>query len=418
MRYPDSFSAKAGPAISGPARVGRRAGARGLLVTTVALFGLAACEVPLDADLRSLGEGFSTTEAALNAAQRPQPDANGIISYPNYQVVVAQQGDTVRGIATRLGLNAEEVARYNGISPDANLRRDEIVALPSRVPAAGATGAGTIAAGTIDVASVATAALDRAGPVTTAPLAPAEPASAAPAAGGASGQQPVRHQVVRGETAFSIARLYDVPARTLGEWNGLGPDLAIREGQYLLIPVAGSAPPPRAAEPVTPPGSGSPTPVPPSATAPLPEERPEPPASVATAEPAAPAAPDLGATQTAPARASQFIYPVQGAIIRAYAPGRNEGIDIGAAAGTDVKAAGAGTVAAITRNTEGIQIVVIRHANDLLTVYTHLEDLAVQRDQTVSQGQTIGKVRAGDPSFLHFEVRRGMESADPLEFLP
>jgi lipoprotein NlpD len=400
------------PALSaGPRRI------PGMLAATVALFGLAACEVPLDADLRSLGAGFSTTEAALNAAERPRPDANGIISYPNYQVVVAQQGDTVRAIATRLGLNAEEVARYNGIAPDAGLRRDEIVALPSRVPAAGGAATGTIAAGTIDVTSVAGAAIDRAGPVTTAPLAPATAATAPPTTA-APAQQPVRHQVVRGETAFSIARLYDVLARTLGEWNGLGPDLAIREGQYLLIPVAGAAPPARAPEPVTPPGSGSPTPVPPSATAPLPDESPEPPASVAATEPPASTAPDLGATQTAPARASQFIYPVQGAIIRAYAPGRNEGIDIGAAAGTEVRAAGAGTVAAITRNTEGIQIVVIRHANDLLTVYTHLEDLAVQRDQTVSQGQTIGKVRPGDPSFLHFEVRRGMESADPLEFLP
>ena len=113
-----------------------------------------------------------------------------------------------------------------------------------------------------------------------------------------------------------------------------------------------------------------------------------------------------------------MVYSVQGSIIREYSRGRNEGIDIGAPAGTDVKAAAAGTVAAITTDTAGIQIVVIRHDGNLLTVYTHLDNLTISRDDRVSQGQTIGKVQAGDPSYLHFEVRRGTESADPGEFLP
>jgi hypothetical protein len=60
-------------------------------------------------------------------------------------------------------------------------------------------------------------------------------------------------------------------------------------------------------------------------------------------------------------------------------------------------AADAGTVAAVTTNTEGIQIVVIRHANDLLTVYTHVEDLTVSKDSTVARGQQIGVVRPGNP---------------------
>jgi len=43
--------------------------------------------------------------------------------------------------------------------------------------------------------------------------------------------------VARGETAFTIARLYNVSVRALSDWNGLGPDLEVREDQYLLIPV-------------------------------------------------------------------------------------------------------------------------------------------------------------------------------------
>ena len=75
-------------------------------------------------------------------------------------------------------------------------------------------------------------------------------------------------------------------------------------------------------------------------------------------------------------------------------------------------------MAAVTTNTEGVQIVVIKHADDLLTVYTNLDNLSVAKDDAVSRGQVIGKVRPDDPSFLHFEVRRGMASADPTEFLP
>ena len=109
---------------------------------------------------------------------------------------------------------------------------------------------------------------------------------------------------------------------------------------------------------------------------------------------------------------------MQGDIIRAYAAGRNEGIDIGVPAGTSVKAAASGTVAAVTTDTSGVAIVVLKHDGGLLTVYTNLEGLTVAKDASVSRGQVIGKVRAGDPSFLHFEVRRGLTSADPAEFLP
>jgi murein DD-endopeptidase MepM/ murein hydrolase activator NlpD len=109
--------------------------------------------------------------------------------------------------------------------------------------------------------------------------------------------------------------------------------------------------------------------------------------------------------------------PVQGPIIRAFARGRNDGIDIGAPAGTPVRAADAGTVAAITQNTDGVPIVVVRHANDLLTVYAGLDNVTVSRGTAVTRGQQIATVRAAQTPFLHFEVRRGMEALDPGPFL-
>ncbi|MEJ6401559.1 LysM peptidoglycan-binding domain-containing M23 family metallopeptidase [Yoonia sp. 2307UL14-13] len=387
-------------------------------MTGAALALLAACDEPFDFDLRDNANGFDTSRAIQNLPGRPSPDDRGIISYPNYQVVVARQDDTIRGIAIRLGLDANELAEYNGIEPDVILRRDEIIALPTRVAEPSAATGAIPAAGTqpLDVSAIAGGAIDRANAnnqVTTTSLDPvtSTPTAAAPAAA-PTGAEPIRHQVARGETVFAISRLYNVPVSAIADWNGLDSQFTVREGQFLLIPRGGATPAAAAPAEVTAPGAGTETPVPPSAATPLPE-----PASAAPIAPAAiPEAPDLG-NQT-PASAARFSFPVQGSIIRAYAPGSNEGIDIGVPAGTDVKAADAGTVAAVTNNTSGVAIIVVKHSDGLLTVYTNIDNLTVSKGDAVTRGQTIGKVREGDPSFLHFEVRRGLQSVDPTDYLP
>ena len=398
---------------------------------TTALLALGACTGgqpgmlnDLDWDFRGGANTLDTTDAARQAtAARPSPDANGVISYPGYQVAVARRGDTVGSVAARVGLNPAELANYNAIQPTASLREGEVLALPRRVAAAGAgvAAGGTISGGTVaaapiatagavSVTSIATTALDR---VQATPAPAAAPAAAAPSNGGLGTMAPTRHQVKRGETAFSIARSYNVSARALADWNGLGPDLAVREGQYLMIPTPSGAPPERTVEVVTAPGQGSPTPTPPSAAQPLPDEKTTPAAQAAQDRPASP---ELGQQRTA-ASAAQFMMPVAGNIIRGYAPPRNEGIDIAAPAGTPVKAAAAGTVAAITQDTAQTPIIVIRHEGGLLTVYAGVAGTTVKKGDTVTRGQTIANVRSGNPSFLHFEVRRGAASTDPMPFL-
>lgn len=389
---------------------------RRALFASAALLALAACDEngniqgqDFDWDLRNLGGGFDTTDAARNLASRPRPDNRGVISYPNYQVVVAERGETVRQIAGRLNIDANALAAFNAVDADVPLRRDEIVALPARVtepsPATGAFTTGPIQAPEVNVTTLAADAINRAGEQSTTPT--------ATAAATQRGREPGLHRVARGETAFQIARLYNVPVAALSEWNGLGSELTVREGQQLLIPVAGATPPRPAA--VEAPGAGSRTPTPPSAVIALPSVDVTP--QTAANAPAAPATPDIGQAST-PATSAPFILPVQGSIIREYNPGRNEGIDIGVSAGTTVKAAAAGTIAAITQNTNGAQIIVVRHTGNILTVYVNVSDLSVSKDDTVSQGQAIAKVAAGSPSFLHFEVRDGLESVDPADFLP
>ncbi|TGD42179.1 LysM peptidoglycan-binding domain-containing protein [Pseudotabrizicola sediminis] len=354
----------------------------------------------MDWDMRNGPGVLTTADAALSATERrPAPDGRGVISYPGYQVAVARRGDTVASVAARVGIGAQELAQYNAIMPTDLLREGEIVALPRRVADGGMSVGTGVAPSPVDVSSIATTALDRVGT-------PTPPATTRPATGG----EPVRHQVRRGETAFSIARSYNISAKALGEWNGLGPNLDVREGQYLIIPVA-SATPPATTQAVSPPGAGSATPTPPSATRPLPAEQTAP----AAAKPKdTPASPQLGSQATTSTRMQM---PVQGSIIRPYAKGRNDGIDISAAAGTPVKAAAAGTVAAITTDTAQTPIIVVRHADNLLTVYAGVDAITVKKGDTVSRGQNIAKVRAGTPSFLHFEVRRGVDSTDPVAFL-
>lgn len=388
---------------------------------------LSACAgQPLDFDLRGNLGNFTTAQAATAPlADRPTPDSRGVISYPNYQVAVARRGDTLADVADRVGASATQLASYNGIDPSVPLRRDEIIALPSRVAEpSGTSGAG---AGPVDISSLAGNAIDRAPAapgVQTATLAPAAPAApAAPTA--QSGKEPVRHRVERGETAYTVARLYSVPVKALAEWNGLGADFAVREGQFLLIPVPQQNPPKRntaaaatpAAAPApetTLPGQGSPTPTPPSAKTALPSDEPAKPQPTA-AKPKEPVA-DVGQT-TATTTTARMATPVQGSIIRGYAKGKNEGINIKAAAGAPVKAADKGTVAAITKSADGVPIVVVRHGGNLLTVYANVADVSVAKGDNVARGQQIASLRSGSDAYVHFEVRKGFDSVDPAPYL-
>ena len=371
------------------------------LVLGASALALSACvnTSNLDWDLRA-GGGDTSTAARQATAAAPTPDANGVLSYPDYQLAKARRGDTVASMASRLGLNAGQLAQTNALRETDPLREGELLLLPSRVSAAPQPSA-LPGSNPVDITSIATTALDEAGPTPTA-------AAPKPAAG-----QPATHRVARGETAFTIARTYNVSAKALADWNQLGADMAVREGQTLIIPIA-TAPAPDPEPVPTPPGAGSPTPEPPSAAKPLPDEETE---ATGTKPKATPPSPDLGDQATA-ATASKFTMPVAGNVIRGYDRKSNQGIDIAAAAGTTVKAAEAGSVTVISADTNGKGIVILRHANNLLTVYVGVASVSVKKGDKVTRGQAIGKVAAGDPAFLHFEVRNtSKESFDPMSYL-
>ncbi len=337
----------------------------------------AACENGID--LGRLATPFQRNADAIPSIDRPAADRRGVITYESYQVIVATEGDTIASMARRVGLSASELANTNGLPETYRPRTDEVLVLPQNVGGALVTSPSGWSA---DIAETA--------------IENATPRNQTPAVG--SPTEPLRHRVESGETAYEIARQYNVSVTALASWNGLGPDLGIRAGQQLIIPVADTnsiaaptptpAPPaPRAPEVTTP----APTPAPAPAPAPV-------------------------ATSNAP-----FVSPVSGSIARGYQTtgrNKNEGLDYATAAGATVVAADEGTVALVSDSLGGLgTIVLIRHSNDLMTVYGRVTDVTVAKGDVVSQGQNIGKVAPADTPIMHFEVRVGTESVDPTRYL-
>ncbi|MEM9793341.1 MAG: LysM peptidoglycan-binding domain-containing M23 family metallopeptidase [Pseudomonadota bacterium] len=362
--------------------------------------------------------GDKPTEGVSQALPPPPPDERGVVTYATYQVMIARDGDTIPDMAARVGLSAEDVARHNGLPVSYTPRAGEVLALPSDV-------GGTPVTTSVWSPEIVTGALDAAG---TAPSASAAPASAANTANPFNNGQgdtvvdPLRHRVAPGETAFSIARRYDVSVTALASWNGLDNEMTVRENQELLIPVVGGQPLPQIAA-VNDPGTPSVIAPPPSADDPLPEDQniDDTPviASPNLIEEIAPAPTPAPA---APSPQGRLLTPVAGgSVLRGYDPNgasRNEGIDFAAAAGTSVMAAEGGEVALISESLGGLgTIVLIRHPDDLMTVYGRVSNVSLQKGDRVTRGQKIGEVAPGDTPNVHFEVRRGTASVDPNPFL-
>ena len=181
----------------------------------------------LDFDLR--GNEYDTSEAVRKAMKtRPLPDSRGIISYATYEVAVARQGDTIKSIAGRLGLEPKNVASYNGMSSLEKLNEGQLISLPNRINTKELhLNNPTSNRNEVNVTELASTAIETATNkkkiINKSTL--------------KQENEPIRHKVSRGETAFTISRLYNVSIRSLADWNGLDSNYTIREGQYLLIPL-------------------------------------------------------------------------------------------------------------------------------------------------------------------------------------
>ena len=98
----------------------------------------------------------------------------------------------------------------------------------------------------------------------------------------------------------------------------------------------------------------------------------------------------------------------------------HEGIDLGAAYGTPIAAAAAGSVIYAGWLGGYGNLTVIDHGGGLATAYGHQSHIAVTVGQQVAQGEIIGNVGSTGHStgpHLHFEVRVDGQAVDPLGYL-
>jgi murein DD-endopeptidase MepM/ murein hydrolase activator NlpD len=136
---------------------------------------------------------------------------------------------------------------------------------------------------------------------------------------------------------------------------------------------------------------------------------------------AAPAAKPAETTSALPT----FRWPVRGKVITGYGAKTNgksnDGINVAVPEGTPVKAAEDGVVAYSGNELKGYgNLILVRHSNGYVTAYAHASELLVKRGDTIKRGQVIAKSgqsgEVGSPQ-LHFEIRKGSQPVDPLQFL-
>lgn len=366
----------------------------------------------------------------------PAVSADGIVSYDGYQAARAREGETVAELAQRLGLASSELGAYNGLAPTHRLRSGDELVLPPR------PGGYSLAPAPSPAPALASAAEAQTLPPLTAaapeveatPLAPAgtlDPA-APPEAGDALAAAPL-------EAAASPA-----PTESpLPSESGWSPELAAAaiarssgdEAADAPAPAPAPAAPAAAADPALEtetPGTRADLAAPPSAGDPLPANPDPVPElsspqlsqyqSASPGETVVALAPEAVPAASAPPRLQR---PVEGPVALGFREGsgsiRNEGVDFNAPAGAPVVAAEDGEVLLVSQALGGLgTIVLIRHNDGLLTSYGRISDVPLRKGERVRRGQQIGVVAQPDrgvPPRMHFEVRRGANAVDPMNFI-
>jgi lipoprotein NlpD len=197
------------------------------------------------------------------------------------------------------------------------------------------------------------------------------------------------YRVNAGDTIGGIASAYGRKPQEIAAWNGLAVNAPVTPGQVLRV-----SPPMASGSIVTPPAGVTPN-------AP----------GAAPAAPAASAAPQQGVLQ----------WPLRGPVLKAFSPGKSNGIVIGGRPGDPVKAAATGRVVYAGSGIEAYgPLIIIKHDDSLITAYGQNSTLLVKEGDAVAQGQTIGEVGVDSRGVasIQFEVRHNGQPVDPLAWLP
>ena len=215
------------------------------------------------------------------------------------------------------------------------------------------------------------------------------------------GERGKTHIVQKGDTLYSIAWRYGLDYVRLAQINRIRKPYTIYAGQRLKL----AGVPARLSSQSK---ASSDKPAPKNAAKPK---------TVYASKPVSKPKPAFTASRLA------WSWPVNGRVISKFSLSGsvNKGIDIEAKAGTQVKAAEAGSVVYAGGNLRGYgKLVIIKHDDAFLSAYGNNESLLVKEGETVAKGQAIAKVGANDAKveMLHFEIRRQGRPEDPIRHLP
>ena len=194
------------------------------------------------------------------------------------------------------------------------------------------------------------------------------------------------YTVAQGDTLFSIARRFHQSVPALVGMNGLKDADDLKVGQTLRISsrrssaaAAGTAPVARA----------------PSTAA------------------------DISATADPGPAPRDWLWPADGPVTAAF--GVKKGIEISGKSGQEVRASNEGSISFVGGGIRGYgNLVIIKHAGNILSVYAHNKTVLVKEGQTVTKGQKIAEMGDSDSDTvkLYFEIRRNGKPVDPASYLP
>ena len=215
------------------------------------------------------------------------------------------------------------------------------------------------------------------------------------------------YTVKSGDSLSAIAARNGTTVKALMDANGLD-NSNIRVGQTLQLPAAGNTAPPQVASNASAPVQG-------------------PKAPKAYVKPTVDDTVTNSVSAKAPERTGikTLRWPVSGRIISGFGDSRrsgpNDGIDISVPEGTAVRAAENGVVIYSGSDLEGFgNLILIRHADGIVTAYAHNKANHVKKGAEVKRGQQIaasGRSGSATVPMLHFEVRKNAKPVNPEKYL-
>lgn len=118
--------------------------------------------------------------------------------------------------------------------------------------------------------------------------------------------------------------------------------------------------------------------------------------------------------------ANRFLWPTEGDVAQQFNPDDGmKGILIEGSLGQEVKSIAKGRVIYAGEDLKGYgKLIIIKHDDDILSVYGHNRELLVTEGQKISAGEVISTMGETDDGkiHLHFEIRKSGLSVNPMNY--